>query len=137
MKVRGFQVAPAELEGCILDHPDVNGALRQFLVRVGVEPQSSSLQMLVLLVFLTITVGFLPLSPPPPNCDLVCAGGEVPLAFVVLKTEAAQRAISSIEESAKVKASIQKVISYHNSINQCADRSFHSTFPTIRSITSD
>lgn len=23
MKVRGFQVAPAELEGCILDHPDV------------------------------------------------------------------------------------------------------------------
>ncbi|KAF9257524.1 amp dependent CoA ligase [Marasmius fiardii PR-910] len=24
MKVRGFQVAPAELEGCILDHPDVS-----------------------------------------------------------------------------------------------------------------
>jgi 4-coumarate--CoA ligase len=24
LKVRGFQVAPAELEGCILDHPDVN-----------------------------------------------------------------------------------------------------------------
>lgn len=23
LKVRGFQVAPAELEGCILDHPDV------------------------------------------------------------------------------------------------------------------
>lgn len=23
MKVRGFQVAPAELEGCILGHPDV------------------------------------------------------------------------------------------------------------------
>jgi acyl-coenzyme A synthetase/AMP-(fatty) acid ligase len=23
MKVRGFQVAPAELEGCILNHPDV------------------------------------------------------------------------------------------------------------------
>lgn len=23
MKVKGFQVAPAELEGCILDHPDV------------------------------------------------------------------------------------------------------------------
>ncbi|KAK0504084.1 phenylacetyl-CoA ligase [Armillaria luteobubalina] len=26
MKVRGFQVAPAELEGCILDHPDVSDA---------------------------------------------------------------------------------------------------------------
>ena len=25
MKVRGFQVAPAELEGCILDHVDVSG----------------------------------------------------------------------------------------------------------------
>ena len=24
MKVRGFQVAPAELEGCILNHPDVS-----------------------------------------------------------------------------------------------------------------
>lgn len=23
LKVRGFQVAPAELEGCILGHPDV------------------------------------------------------------------------------------------------------------------
>jgi 4-coumarate--CoA ligase len=26
LKVRGFQVAPAELEGCILDHPDVTDA---------------------------------------------------------------------------------------------------------------
>jgi acyl-coenzyme A synthetase/AMP-(fatty) acid ligase len=26
MKVRGFQVAPAELEGCLLDHPDVGDA---------------------------------------------------------------------------------------------------------------
>ncbi|KAF8904128.1 phenylacetyl-CoA ligase, partial [Gymnopilus junonius] len=26
MKVRGFQVAPAELEGCLLDHPDVSNA---------------------------------------------------------------------------------------------------------------
>ncbi|KAF4577045.1 hypothetical protein EYR36_005032 [Pleurotus pulmonarius] len=26
MKVRGFQVAPAELEGCLLDHPDVSDA---------------------------------------------------------------------------------------------------------------
>lgn len=24
MKVKGFQVAPAELEGCILEHPDVS-----------------------------------------------------------------------------------------------------------------
>ncbi|KAJ3935129.1 MAG: phenylacetyl-CoA ligase [Lentinula lateritia] len=73
MKVRGFQVAPAELEGCILDHPDVNDACV-----VGIPDDYS---------------------------------GEVPLAFVVLKTEAAQRAISSIEESAKVKASIQKHVS--------------------------
>ncbi|KAF5345514.1 hypothetical protein D9758_012036 [Tetrapyrgos nigripes] len=28
MKVRGFQVAPAELEGCILDHPDVSDTTR-------------------------------------------------------------------------------------------------------------
>ncbi|KAJ3808435.1 phenylacetyl-CoA ligase [Lentinula aff. lateritia] len=73
MKVRGFQVAPAELEGCILDHPDVNDACV-----VGIPDDYS---------------------------------GEVPLAFVVLKTEAAQRAISSIEESARVKASIQKHVS--------------------------
>jgi len=26
LKVRGFQVAPAELEGCLLDHPDVSDA---------------------------------------------------------------------------------------------------------------
>jgi acyl-coenzyme A synthetase/AMP-(fatty) acid ligase len=26
MKVRGFQVAPAELEGCLLGHPDVSDA---------------------------------------------------------------------------------------------------------------
>jgi acyl-CoA synthetase (AMP-forming)/AMP-acid ligase II len=26
MKVRGFQVAPAELEGCLYDHPDVADA---------------------------------------------------------------------------------------------------------------
>jgi acyl-CoA synthetase (AMP-forming)/AMP-acid ligase II len=26
MKVRGYQVAPAELEGCLLDHPDVSDA---------------------------------------------------------------------------------------------------------------
>jgi 4-coumarate--CoA ligase len=26
MKVRGFQVAPAELEGCLLDHSDVSDA---------------------------------------------------------------------------------------------------------------
>ena len=25
-QVRGFQVAPAELEGCLLDHPDVSNA---------------------------------------------------------------------------------------------------------------
>lgn len=24
VKVKGFQVAPAELEGCLLDHPDVS-----------------------------------------------------------------------------------------------------------------
>ncbi|KAJ4481951.1 phenylacetyl-CoA ligase [Lentinula aciculospora] len=73
MKVRGFQVAPAELEGCILDHPDVNDACV-----VGVPDDYS---------------------------------GEVPLAFVVLEEEAAKRAQKNQEESAKVKASIQKHVS--------------------------
>ncbi|KAJ3733320.1 phenylacetyl-CoA ligase [Lentinula guzmanii] len=73
MKVRGFQVAPAELEGCILDHPDVND---------------------------TCVVGI------PDDYS-----GEVPLAFVVLKDEASARAERSVEENAKVKASIQKHVS--------------------------
>jgi len=73
MKVRGFQVAPAELEGCILDHPDVNDTCV-----VGVPDDYS---------------------------------GEVPLAFVVLNSDAAKRAERDINEGAKIKASIQKHVS--------------------------
>ncbi|KAJ7175464.1 phenylacetyl-CoA ligase [Mycena filopes] len=53
MKVRGFQVAPAELEGSILDHPDISD-----VCVVGVPDEYS---------------------------------GEVPLAFVVLTVDAANR----------------------------------------------
>ncbi|KIK59395.1 hypothetical protein GYMLUDRAFT_44743 [Collybiopsis luxurians FD-317 M1] len=70
MKVRGFQVAPAELEGCILGHPDVVDACV-----VGIPDEYS---------------------------------GEIPLAFVVLSDAAAKRAEGSVEEGAKIKASIQK-----------------------------
>jgi len=73
MKVRGFQVAPAELEGCILDHPDVNDTCV-----VGIPDEYS---------------------------------GEVPLAFVVLNSDAAKRAEKNTDEGAKIKASIQKHVS--------------------------
>ncbi|KAF9071241.1 phenylacetyl-CoA ligase [Rhodocollybia butyracea] len=73
MKVRGFQVAPAELEGCLLDHPDVGDACV-----VGIPDEYS---------------------------------GEIPLAFVVLKEDASQRAERSLEDSAKIKASIEKHVS--------------------------
>ncbi|KAF9523890.1 amp dependent CoA ligase [Crepidotus variabilis] len=63
MKVKGFQVAPAELEGCLLDHPDVNNACV-----VGI-PDGYT--------------------------------GESPLAFVVLSTDAANRAASGSAEEIK------------------------------------
>ena len=71
MKVRGFQVAPAELEGHLLQHPDVADACV-----VGVHDDFS---------------------------------GELPLAFVVLSTDAAKRTLSSSAAAAKIKASISKV----------------------------
>ncbi|KAG2065596.1 acetyl-CoA synthetase-like protein [Suillus decipiens] len=70
LKVRGFQVAPAELEGCILDHPDVTDTCV-----VGIQDDYS---------------------------------GELPLAFVVLRPEAAKRVEESPEAADEIKASIMK-----------------------------
>lgn len=77
LKVRGFQVAPAELEGCILDHPDVTDACV-----VGVPDEYS---------------------------------GELPLAFVVLRSDAVSRIQKSGPAAAEtMKQSIMKVdISFH------------------------
>ncbi|EJD03682.1 phenylacetyl-CoA ligase [Fomitiporia mediterranea MF3/22] len=73
LKVRGFQVAPAELEGHLLDHPDVSDACV-----VGIPDDYS---------------------------------GEVPLAFVMLETRAAERAKRSNAEAEKIKQSIMKHVS--------------------------
>ncbi|KIM66784.1 hypothetical protein SCLCIDRAFT_1147594 [Scleroderma citrinum Foug A] len=70
LKVRGFQVAPAELEGCILDHPDVEDACV-----VGIPDEYS---------------------------------GELPLAFVVLRQEAAKRTKKSPGAGDEIKRSITK-----------------------------
>ncbi|KAG1861788.1 hypothetical protein DFJ58DRAFT_871788 [Suillus subalutaceus] len=70
LKVRGFQVAPAELEGCILDHPDVTDTCV-----VGIQDEYS---------------------------------GELPLAFVVLRPEAAKRVEESPQAADEIKASIMK-----------------------------
>lgn len=75
MKVKGFQVAPAELEGHLLDHNDVADACV-----VGVPDDYS---------------------------------GELPFAFIVLKTEAALRAQGNLGEAARVKAAISKVCGFH------------------------
>ncbi|RDB15263.1 4-coumarate--CoA ligase-like 7 [Hypsizygus marmoreus] len=70
MKVKGFQVAPAELEGCILDHKDVSNACV-----VGIPDDYS---------------------------------GEVPLAFVVLTSDAARSVKDDPSAAEKIKASIIK-----------------------------
>ncbi|KAF8628542.1 hypothetical protein AX15_003835 [Amanita polypyramis BW_CC] len=70
MKVKGFQVAPAELEGCLLDHPDVANACV-----VGVPDDYK---------------------------------GEVPMAFVVLRSEAANRAADDPGVLGDIKRSIVK-----------------------------
>ncbi|KAF9046777.1 phenylacetyl-CoA ligase [Panaeolus papilionaceus] len=70
MKVKGFQVAPAELEGCLLDHPDVSNACV-----VGVPDEYS---------------------------------GEVPLAFVVLTQNTANKVKKNPDAAASVKKSITK-----------------------------
>ena len=69
--MRGFQVAPAELEGCILDHPDVEDACV-----VGIPDEYS---------------------------------GELPLAFVVLRQEAAKRTKEMPGAMDEMKRSITKV----------------------------
>lgn len=73
MKVRGFQVAPAELEGHLLQHPAISDTCV-----VGVPDEYS---------------------------------GEVPLAFVVLHSDAAKKASSSPVEAKKLKEDIMKVCS--------------------------
>ncbi|KAJ7212301.1 phenylacetyl-CoA ligase [Mycena pura] len=70
MKVRGFQVAPAELEGTLLDHPDVSDACV-----VGVPDEYS---------------------------------GEVPLAFVALSADAADRVKRTPSILQEIRASILK-----------------------------
>ncbi|KIL59214.1 hypothetical protein M378DRAFT_27129 [Amanita muscaria Koide BX008] len=78
MKVKGFQVAPAELEGCLLDHPDIASACV-----VGIHDEYS---------------------------------GEVPLAFVVLKTTAADRVESDPKAAQDIKQSIIKHVA-DNKVN--------------------
>ncbi|KAF9465775.1 phenylacetyl-CoA ligase [Collybia nuda] len=70
MKVKGFQVAPAELEGCILDHDDVSSACV-----VGVPDDYS---------------------------------GEVPMAFVVLTSDAIRRVEQDPQMAERIKESIVK-----------------------------
>ncbi|EKM79072.1 hypothetical protein AGABI1DRAFT_40522 [Agaricus bisporus var. burnettii JB137-S8] len=70
MKVKGFQVAPAELEGCILEHKDVDSTCV-----VGVPDEYS---------------------------------GEVPMAFVALRVDAAKRIEGDPREADGIKASIMK-----------------------------
>ncbi|KAG1733049.1 uncharacterized protein EDB91DRAFT_1301160 [Suillus paluster] len=70
MKVKGFQVAPAELEGCLLDHPDVADTCVTSI--------------------------------------LDSYSGELPVAFVVLRPNAAKRVASDPTEAERVKTSIKK-----------------------------
>jgi acyl-CoA synthetase (AMP-forming)/AMP-acid ligase II len=87
MKVRGFQVAPAELEGCILDHPDVVDACV-----VGVPDEYSTFRLDGSCAFSTSWTG-----------------GEVPMAFVVLSGEANQRLKQDSAIAGDIKSSILKV----------------------------
>ncbi|KAF8891414.1 phenylacetyl-CoA ligase [Infundibulicybe gibba] len=73
MKVKGFQVAPAELEGHLLDHPDIADA-----GVVGIADEYS---------------------------------GEVPLAFVVLQSKAAELAKTDARHAEDIKKSIFKHVS--------------------------
>ncbi|KAG6889888.1 hypothetical protein C0995_013863 [Termitomyces sp. Mi166 len=78
LKVKGFQVAPAELEGCILDHPDVAATCV-----VGIPDDYN------------IGLDFLP-------------AGEVPLAFVVLNAAALRRVKELPAAVNEIRASIIK-----------------------------
>ena len=98
LKVRGFQVAPAELEGCILDHPDVVDTCV-----VGVPDEYS---------------------------------GELPLAFVVLRSDAVGRTQNNLAAAEAIKQSIMKVdilIPIRRSLQ--LTRSLSSTLRTTRSDT--
>ncbi len=88
MKVRGFQVAPAELEGCILDHRDVSDACV-----VGI-PDDYSMRDCFRFVY---------------AANASHLGGEVPLAFVVLTSDAEAKVKGKPQEAMKVKESIIKV----------------------------
>ena len=91
MKVKGFQVAPAELEGCLLDHPDVSNACV-----VGVpDDYSPSLLFLLPIVYVLI--------------EYRMAGGDVPLAFVVLSSDASKRVEMDRGAVEVIKASIIQV----------------------------
>jgi acyl-CoA synthetase (AMP-forming)/AMP-acid ligase II len=100
LKVRGFQVAPAELEGCILDHPDVVDTCV-----VGVQDDYS---------------------------------GELPLAFVVLRHDAAKHVRNDPTAAHEIKQSIMKVrhqYQWHSFPILTVHRTLYSTSPTTRSHT--
>ena len=89
LKVKGFQVAPAELEGCLLGHPDVENACV-----VGVpDDYSSSLS--------------LTLSPSFPNpCRIT--GGEMPMAFIVPRSGLANQVAHTPSVLEDIKESVMK-----------------------------
>lgn len=89
MQVKGFQVAPAEVEGCILDHPDVSN-----ICVVGV-PDEYSKSCAIHIILRTHHESH--------------KGGEIPLAFVSLTADAAKRASKSKASAEEIKASIMKV----------------------------
>jgi len=72
IKVKGFQVAPAELEGCLLGIPEVADAC---------------------------------VVPVPDDYS-----GEIPMAFVVLRAQVAERIAANPGEAEKVKAAIIKFV---------------------------
>lgn len=89
--MKGFQVAPAELEGCILDHPDVSNTCV-----VGIPDEYSMCN---------------PTAFAFHDLQKNHTGGEVPLAYVVLTADASQRANKSKAATEGIKASIIKVSS--------------------------
>lgn len=81
IKVKGFQVAPAELEALLLDHPAV-----QDVAVIGV-----SLYLSLPSCLPSSTHPFLPLPPQPsyqPRTNPRSAGEEVPRAYIVAPTPA-------------------------------------------------
>ena len=112
MKVRGFQVAPAELEGCILDHCDVTGGLIR-LCFAATKPLTSSRlppphQMHASSEYqMTSVSASSQLSRP--FLSLRSQGGEVPMAFVVPTHEANQRMKDDPKLAENIKASIAQV----------------------------